>query len=130
MAVPSLLDAIDRGKQKRSVADIRFVGLVCEAYSVDNDRYPGPTDGLVPLAAIAASVSPVYIRMLPEQDGWGHTLLYWSDGAHYRIVSPGKDGNTERDWSGQFEAGPTRTFDSDIVYGDGKFLAWPESVPR
>ena len=32
IAIPNLLNAIDRGKQKRTMADLRSVGIAVEAY--------------------------------------------------------------------------------------------------
>lgn len=126
VAIPNFLEALDRGKQKRTVADVRAAGTVCEAFAVDRNRYPGPTDGWVDLASIAPEVEPVYIRTLPVVDGWGHALRFWSDGESYRIVSPGKDGTVEVDWSVETEGGPTTSFDADIVFADGRFVRWPE----
>src|SRR5882762_1185179 len=40
IAIPNLLNAIDRGKQKRSMADIRSLGTATESYAVDNNFYP------------------------------------------------------------------------------------------
>jgi prepilin-type N-terminal cleavage/methylation domain-containing protein len=35
IAIPNLLNAIDRGKQKRTMADMRTIGAAVESYSVD-----------------------------------------------------------------------------------------------
>jgi general secretion pathway protein G len=126
IAVPNLLNAIDRGKQKRTMADIRSAATACEAYAVDNGRYPSSESMWVPLSEIGAALSPVYIRALPGDDGWGHALMYWSDGETYRVTSPGKDGETSQDWSGEVEGGPTSEFNADIVFADGSFVVWPE----
>ena len=40
IAIPNLLNAIDRGKQKRTMADIRSVGTAVESYAVDVNFYP------------------------------------------------------------------------------------------
>src|SRR5207245_4089012 len=41
IAIPNLLNAIDRSKQKRTMADMRSVGTACEEYSIDsNNFYP------------------------------------------------------------------------------------------
>jgi general secretion pathway protein G len=125
-AIPNLLDATDRGRQKRSLADIRSVGTAVEMYAIDNDSYPSTDGRWVPVRQIEATLAPVYIRTLPTADAWGHPLTYWSDGQRYRIASPGKDGEMSRDWSGQADPGPTSSFDSDIVFADGSFVSWPE----
>jgi general secretion pathway protein G len=126
IAIPNLLNAVDRGKQKRTMADIRSAATACEEYAVDTNAYPGPTDGWVPLANIKDALEPVYIRVLPREDGWGHPLMYWSDSRNYLIVSPGKDGALDRDWRGEVEPRTTQSFVSDIVFGDGSFVVWPE----
>ncbi len=128
IAIPNMLNAIDRGKQKRTMADLRSAATACEAFAVDNNRYPGPTDGWTSIDAIAADLEPVYIRTLPRQDAWGHRFLYWSDGKRYRLVSPGKDGILEREWVLDAEGGTTAAFDADIVFGDGVFVQRPEGT--
>ena len=130
LAIPNLLSAIDRGKQKRTMADVRTIGIVCEQYLVDNETYPGPTDGWVPVEAIAEQVEPVYVRELPRNDGWGGPILFWSDGHSYRVVSSGKDGEMDQDWSQPFDARETADLLQDLVFGDGQFLAWPEGMAR
>src|SRR6185295_6742843 len=72
IAIPNLLNAIDRGKQKRTLADIRTIGTAIEAYAVDTNVYPLSGD----LPALAAVLEPVYIRTLPRKDGWGNPLIY------------------------------------------------------
>ena len=80
------------------------------------------------MAAIAEQVEPIYIRELPRADGWGGPILYWTDGSSYRIVSNGKDGAMDEDWSGPFAAHETDDLGEDIIFGDGEFLAWPEGM--
>jgi len=126
--IPNLLSAIDRGKQKRTMADVRSIGVVCEAYFIDSGSYPGPTEGWVPVEAIAEQVEPIYIRELPREDGWGGPILIWSDGSTYRIVSSGKDGVMDQDWSHPFDTHETIDLGQDIVFGGGEFLTWPEGT--
>lgn len=128
VAIPNLLSAIDRGKQKRTIADIRSAGTACEVFAIDTNKYPGPTDGFVPIAEIAESLEPVYIRTLPRVDGWDNPILYWSDGQSFRIVSHGKGGTADGDWTGEIESGPTFQIDADIVFADGAFVVWPEGT--
>ena len=40
IAVPNLLNAVDKAKQKRSMADMRTIGEAVESYGTDNARYP------------------------------------------------------------------------------------------
>jgi len=40
IAIPNLLNAVQRGKQKRTMSDIRTMATAVEAYAVDNNIYP------------------------------------------------------------------------------------------
>ena len=58
IAIPNLLNAIDRGKQKRTMADIRSLGTAVETYSIDNNDYPTAAT----MAALEVVLEPTYIR--------------------------------------------------------------------
>ena len=123
IAIPNLLNAIDRGKQKRTMADMRSVGTACEEYSIDNNFYPIQTTQAV-ITGISTSLEPTYIKLTPTVDGWNRDLQYGSltGGLAYTIRSLGKDGTK----NGQ--AGPTNDFDCDIIFQDGQFTSWPQGV--
>src|SRR6266851_8081360 len=40
IAIPNLLSAVQRGRQKRSMSDMRTLATAVESYSVDNNIYP------------------------------------------------------------------------------------------
>ena len=40
IAIPNLLNAVQRGKQKRTMSDMRALATAVEAYAVDNNVYP------------------------------------------------------------------------------------------
>jgi general secretion pathway protein G len=126
IAIPNLLNAIDRGKQKRTMADIRSVGTATEAYAVDVNFYPR---NFTTLAAVSGTVDahlePTFIKQIPDQDGWGGDVRYQSDalGSAYTVISYGKDGKRSTT-----SIGKTLDFDCDIVYQVGGFTAWPEGI--
>jgi len=123
---PNVQQAMEAGRQKRTMADMRSVAMVFEAYRVDNNALPGgPTTGFVPVETIRGAVQPVYIRELPVQDAWGQPIWIWSDGMHYRIVSAGKDGEMDADYATTPGSGATTSVDSDIVIADGQFTQQP-----
>lgn len=131
IAIPNMINAIQRGRQKRSMADLRTVGTACEAFNIDEGRYPGPTDGWVDITTIQDDLSPAYLGSIPLTDGWEHPLLYWSDGTSYFIVSPGRDGQVDRDWLALPKDEVPVTggdFDGDLVYRNGGFIAYPEGI--
>lgn len=140
IAIPNLLNAIQRAKQRRTMGDIRSTATAIEAYAVDFNRYPpaaaialpselGTYPGAVDaeISAIKDYISPTYIRVTPLQDGWNSWFMYGSDdnGQAYAIASGAKDG-TLADGPG----GPTTDFNADIVYANGQFIQYPEGVQR
>ena len=40
IAIPNLLNAVQRGKQKRTMSDMRALATAIEAYAVDNNQFP------------------------------------------------------------------------------------------
>jgi hypothetical protein len=127
LAVPGLLAAAEGGRARDSLADIRSIAVACEGFSTHARRYPGPTDGWVAVDELAVFLEPIYIASLPRTDAWDHPFLYWSDGASYRILSTGADGQMDRDWSSVAE--PLRSAgQGDIVFGDGRVLVSPASL--
>src|ERR1019366_3843827 len=100
IAIPNLLNAIQRAKQKRSMADMRPAGTAAEAYAVDFNHYPAaaaagkmvrPSGRTMPTssfgdAGVASAfniqVAPTYIRLLPLTDGWNSWFLYTSKGTN------------------------------------------------
>ena len=120
IAIPNLMNAVDRGKQGGTVANIRAMGTAIERYAIDNDSYPTTSD----LQTLESLLEPTYIAKLPTADSWRHGLVYQPGtpaGAGYTIRSLGKDGVAQPSPPG----GPTHTFDDDIVYVNGQFTQWP-----
>jgi len=129
IAIPNLLNAIDRGKQKRSMADMRSIGTAVESYSVDVNFYPISTS-MATISSIGATVmgiQPIYIKLAPTKDGWGGLYYYGSDtggtGSDYTISTYAKDKKVSAS-----SAGATTDFDCDIIFQNGTFTAYPEGV--
>src|SRR5512145_3070937 len=123
IAIPNLLNAIDRGKQKRTMADMRSVGTAVESYAVDTNLYPRQSLGNV-AGTIATVLQPTYIKQTPTLDGWAGDLQYDSPlGTDYTIMSYGKDKKNSSQ-----KSGVTNDFDCDIIYQNGTFTAYPEGV--
>ena len=129
IAIPNLLTAMQRAKQKRSMADMRTAAAAIEAYATDKNAYP---DASSYLAELSPALTPTYTKTLPEVDGWGTALRYecWPKGAceHYAIASAGADKVFEHDSLQDYAAATTSDFDSDVVLSDGRFLQYPEGV--
>ncbi len=127
IAIPNLLTAMQRSKQKRSMADIRTIATAAQAYATDHNFYPQP-------ASLERELVPKYLQALPKNDGWEHPYRYecWSstDGAcdSYAIGSAGKDGSFDHPSLRDYESGTITTFDGDIVFSNSGFVRYPEGM--
>ena len=129
IAIPNLLNAIDRGKQKRSMADLRSVGTSVEEYAIDNSFYPNlPSEAAIAGSVLETSVEPVYIRNVPTNDGWGFAMRFVSDTTEYTVGSLAKDGGAGGSLAVSGTGGPTQDFDCDIIFSMGSFVQWPEGT--
>jgi len=130
IAIPNLLTAIQRGKQKRTMADIRSIGTACEAFAVDHNAYPDAET----MDDLARQVQPKYIPNLPVVDGWEHRFYYkatnpTTDGPQqYVILSAGKDGLLEHSNLEGYTQAATTSFNNDIVFSQGSFIQYPEGI--
>lgn len=137
IAIPNLLNALQRAKQKRTMADMRSLATAIESYQVDNNAYPtascpayfasGTWSGGFLGTSSFTLLQPTYIAAPPVKDGWGNYMAYFSDASQndYVIWSLGRDGI-----QGDVTCGTTTDFNADIIYSDGNFVQWPEGVQQ
>ena len=117
IAIPNLLNAIDRGKQTRTMADMRSLGTAVESYAVDNNVYPAVTDA-PSLKTIVEQGA--YIKNMPINDGWSHQFQVTSTTTQYTLYSQGKDGS-----GSTCTTGTTNSFNDEICFINGQFLRYP-----
>ena len=80
IAIPNLLNAIDRGKQKRTMADIRSLGTAVETYSIDNNDYPVAATMAHQLASNRDPVFKLRVpasRIVGGELSWGEFTYFW-----------------------------------------------------
>ncbi len=133
IAIPNLLNAVQRGKQKRTMSDMRALATAIEAYSVDNSQYPAAAcaTGLYTTLTVTlntasfSNLSPTYIAQAPRIDGWGTFLQYGVNVANdtYVIASGGRNKAIVA-----ATCGTTTNFNDDIYYANGTFIQWPEGT--
>jgi general secretion pathway protein G len=136
IAIPNLLVAVQRTRQRRTMVDMRNLASAWEARNLEAGHYnaagaavPG-IDQLVDATSLSTALSPTYIKVMPRLDGWGNPLQYyvdrpWGNAAQaqaYVIVSAGRDGQ----FAPSETMGVFQNFDCDIIYSNGAFLAYPE----
>ena len=156
--IPNLLSAMQRSKQKRTMADIRTVATAWEVRAIDTHTYalsavaisktrPKATVTMNAAATftwprsritydqLKATLVPTFIKTLPQKDGWGHDLEFavieatsTSPLGGYAIRSPGKDGVFD---GTSYAIGTiSGSLNADLVFANGSFVQWHESVQR
>ena len=122
-AVPTLMNAVDRSRQKRTMADLHTIATSIQAYVTDFSRCPAGSS----VSILAAVLNGTYVQRLPVSDGWGHPYVYSGTAlAGYTIGSAGKDGGDSLTLEGS--GGTTSTLFADIIYTNGQFVQWPEGA--
>jgi hypothetical protein len=125
IAIPNLLTARERAKQKRTMADMRTIAVALGTYGLDHEReqYPSGTTA----ESLRPYLQPTYIKTLPTLDGWGQPFRYMPmENRGYAIASGAKDKVFEHESLDQYASGVTSNFDCDIVYANDEFVQYPE----
>jgi type II secretion system protein G len=129
IAVPNLIAAMNRAKQKRTMADIRQIAMAWETRALDAATYSPAGLTLccsvtITEAQMDAMLVPVYIKDVARADGWDRPLVFATngDGTAYMIRSHGRGGTPDANVTG----GATNKFECDIVYSQGSFIQYPE----
>ncbi len=114
IAVPQLMNAMDRGRQRRSMADMRNIATANGTYRVDTSAY----------ATTLAGLTPTYMQVTPVADGWGTNWGYVFNAGNdtYTITSLGSDAT-----SGPPPPSPwiNDPYTPDIDLTDGQFINAP-----
>lgn len=121
IALASIWNALDRAKQRATMADMRTVSKAIELYHSDRGFLPTASGGM---AGVRSVLVPYQSSTVPIQDHWGHDYAYTMDQAtrSYTIESYGKDGinGVNISLATRFQ------FTADIVLFNGQFVAAPE----
>ncbi len=128
IAIPNLLNAINRGRQKRSMADVRTVGTAVEAYAVDLAFYPTYGPGVADNSTFQGFLEPTYVKTVPREDGWRTTFYASSQSRFYTLASAARDKQLSDSNLTAYSASITSDMDCDIVYSNGSFVQYPEGV--
>jgi len=149
--IPNLLDALQKAKQKRSMADMRDLGAAWFSWLTDqvSAAAAGSATQTYNFGQLTVSLtaeelfSSLYISQdmfysqdVPERDGWARTYDYrWSGNPSSTPVigirSYGRDGVEGPNGSGAvYPIGPflASDYDQDIVWSDGFFVTYPSGA--
>ncbi len=150
LLIPNFLDALQKARQKRTVADIRNVGTAMFAWLTDQVGAASAGQSQTPLEMRLEAIAmgnysvitidnlreklvPVYLTSVPDLDGWSHPYEYRlnSDVLGKQVLgirSPGRDGTWQGDSYTISSFDPT-DYDQDLVWVDGFFVRWPQRNP-
>jgi type II secretion system protein G len=137
IAIPNLLTAMQRSRQKRSMADMRTAAQALEARATDVNTYtvsgtdvsitwPAPNSSV---EALSPALCPTYVKRIPVYDGWGSKFSVGVTAQSYAFKSYGAD-KTDNTASTTSTTQPitTAVFDCDIIFSEGTFVMYPEGV--
>lgn len=149
--IPYLIDAIQKGKQNRTVGDMRNVGTCWMSWLTDQvgsgaaGSTPGPRTYDISLLtrisredlfrSLYRSQDFFYCQDIPGSDGWGYGFEYYQSDETFlaanamAIRSSGRDGVYDAD---VYPIGPfvATDYDQDMVWADGLFIRYPAGVLR
>ncbi len=141
LLIPNFLDALQKAKQKRTVADIRNTGTAMFSWLTDQVGAAAAGQSTVEVTSYGTKVAapaltsllvPVYMQAVPVVDGWkGNYDFYLKQGANVldqqvmMIRSLGRDKMSEGESLMVTSFDPTN-YDEDIVWADGFFVRWPQ----
>ena len=85
IAIWNYFTAIHRGKQRRTMADIRTIAVAWEARAVDAKAYNAAGFTLpavtLPASDLNTMLVPTYVKTFPAFDGWGNRYEFYSNQA-------------------------------------------------
>lgn len=120
IAIPNLLTALQKGKQKATAGDMKSLGTSIESYLTDVYIAPQATTG----NGLATILAPFYMKVYTSRDGWGHPWQYSSPTLSdiYSLGSSGRD-TTFNGWiqSGTYIVDRLVEFNNDIIFSNGSF---------
>ena len=141
LLIPNFLDALQKAKQKRTVADIRNTGTAEMSWLTDQiaAAAAGATNTLatseytqMTAGNLSNLLVPQYMQEVPEKDAWKQNIDFYvtTNFSQKKIMMTRSYGQKGTADSGTYTAGafePT-DYEQDIVWADGFFVRWPQKV--
>ena len=127
IAIPNLLVALQKGKQKATMGDMKSVGTALEVYTTDNSMVPNARSGHC--STRPAYFIPFYIKVLPLQRWLGNcsgimhlapspaTSIRSHLGAGTRLLAATA--------AVMYQVTELSDFNNDITFSNGQFTLGP-----
>ena len=128
IAIMNYIGAVNRARQKRTMADMRSIALAWEARATETRIYTAAgfsfPDSMV-YDDVRSVLVPTYMKNVPQIDGWENPLEFGANGPVYAIRSAGRDGVYE---GTTYTPGVVDNPDGDIVFSNGHFVRVPQGM--
>ena len=146
--IPNLLDALQKAKQKRTVADLRDTGTAWMSWLTDQvgaasagasvKTYIGDNHDIVDYADLFNYLHPsstfFYMQEVPQFDGWNYPVVFAANlnslvsSSVMMSCAPARQGQLSQDCNETWNVEPfvSTDYDQDIVWADGYFVRWPK----
>jgi type II secretion system protein G len=142
MLIPNMLDAMQKAKQKRTMADMRITGGAMFSWLTDQvgAAAAGQSSTTINLTSYGSAKSvtdlttilvPNYLQDIPVKDGWKSPYDYYlnTTNPHAKNVmairSRGRDSQPDGTTYTVTAFEPT-DYDRDVIWADGFMVRWPE----
>ncbi len=117
MAIPALQTAMEKSRQRVTMANMHAIGNQLQIYTNDTTMFPA---GSLDMNQVATALIVVSQRLVPAEDAWGTLFDYQSDGlTEYTLESFGRRGVP----GANVTPATKNNFDLDIVLSNGIFSA-------
>ncbi len=147
--IPNLLTALQKAKQKRTVAEVRNVGTAWMSWLTDQvgaaaagaaKTYDASSFGDPSYLEVFGYLHPYdtffYMQEVPQLDGWKYPFAFGKANSLIAssvliVCSGGADGAMDGDdCTKSYDLAPfvATDFDQDIVWADGYFVRWPSTI--
>ena len=117
MAIPAMNTAMEKARQRTTMANMRAIGNQLQIYQNDMTLFPA---GSLTMTQVSDALVVVSNRPVPDEDAWFRDFDYQSDGLNaYTIESFGRDGIP----GANITPATGNNFDLDLVLANGEFVA-------
>ncbi len=147
LLIPNMMNAMQRAKQKGTMADISTISTYLMDFTTDRGIAPDFSGTLAAASSLHSDLIPAYARALPSDDQWGNGYEIrsgpsWSSAwlgmdpagsdDDFAVGSFGRDG--AESWDGGpflYSAGPMyyeNDFNGDLISWNGQFVCRPATT--
>ncbi len=146
LLIPNMMNAMQRAKQKGTMADIATISTIIKDYTTDRGAAPD-WDGAAytSSSSLYTDLVPFYAKAIPSTDQWGNDYLIYSGSSwsaawlgmdpagsndDFAVGSYGRDGAVGPDTLDFSSTGAVyyvNDFDKDLISWNGQFVRAPRT---